>query len=99
MASHPSHPEIDLLDGVFYAGDVHRYYDWMRANAPVYRDPKTDTWALARYEDVSFASRRPDLFCNGRGMRPHMEDPIVPSMINMDDPRHRRRRNLVNRGF
>lgn len=99
MPRSPSHPEIDLLDGAFYAGDVHRHYDWMRANAPVYFDPKTDTWALARYEDVGRASRHPELFCNGRGMRPHMQDPIVPSMINMDDPKHKRRRNLVNRGF
>ncbi len=99
MPKHPQHPGIDLLDGHFYAGDVHRHYDWMREHAPVYCDAKSDTWALARYEDVSRASRQPELFCNGRGMRPHMQDPIVPSMINMDDPKHRRRRNLVNRGF
>jgi cytochrome P450 family 142 subfamily A polypeptide 1 len=99
MAQYPSHPEIDLLDGLFYAGDVHRHYDWMRAHAPIYHDAKNEVWALTRLEDVGFASRRPELFCSGRGMRPQMQDPIVPSMINMDDPRHKRRRNLVNRGF
>src|SRR5262245_54300841 len=99
MAKHPENPEIDLLDGHFYAGDVQRHYAWMRAHAPVYHDAKNDVWALAKLEDVGWASRHPELFCSGRGMRPHMEDPIVPSMINMDDPAHKRRRNLVNRGF
>jgi cytochrome P450 family 142 subfamily A polypeptide 1 len=48
VARYPSHPEIELLDGLFYAGDVHRHYDWMRAHAPVYHDPKGDVWALTR---------------------------------------------------
>ncbi len=95
----PSRPEIDLLDGHFYAGDVHPKYDWLRANAPVYHDAKNDVWALASYEHVTFASKHPELFCSKRGMRPHMDDPIVPSMINMDDPDHKQRRNIVNRGF
>ena len=102
MSKHPRNPRIDLLDGRFYAselGDVHDHYDWMRENAPVYHDEPNDVWALTTYEDIGFASKRPDLFCSRRGMRPHMEDPIVPSMINMDDPEHKQRRNLVNRGF
>ncbi len=99
MPNHPTHDEIDLLDGRFYAGDVHAKYDWLRANAPVYHDAKNDVWALSTYEHITFASKSPELFCSKRGMRPHMEDPIVPSMINMDDPEHKRRRNIVNRGF
>lgn len=97
--SHAKNGDIDLLDGRFYAGDVHTHYDWLRANAPVYYDAKNDVWALSTYEHVTFASKHPELFCSKRGMRPHMEDPIVPSMINMDDPDHKRRRNIVNRGF
>jgi cytochrome P450 family 142 subfamily A polypeptide 1 len=96
---HPTHPDIRILDGHFYAGDVHPHYDWLRANAPVYYDEANDVWALSTYEHVTFASKHPDLFCSKRGMRPHMEDPIVPSMINMDDPQHRLRRAIVNRGF
>lgn len=99
MPNHPTNPDIDLLDGHFYAGDVHSKYDWLRANAPVYYDAKTKVWALSTYEHVTFASKHPELFCSKRGMRPHMEDPIVPSMINMDDPEHKNRRNIVNRGF
>ena len=92
-------PRIDILDGTWYAGDVHTAYDWLRDHAPVYYDEKNNVWALTKYEDVTFASKHPELFCSGLGMRPLMEPPIVPSMINMDDPRHKRRRNLVNHGF
>jgi cytochrome P450 family 142 subfamily A polypeptide 1 len=98
--AHPAErPPIDLLDGHWYASGVHRAYAWMRAHEPVFHDAANGVWALTRHADVTFASKRPDLFCSGRGMRPGMQDPIVPSLINMDDPRHKRRRNLVNRGF
>ena len=92
-------PRIDLLDGDWYAREPLPHYAWMRENRPVYHDEANDVWALTLYEDVSFASKTPQLFCSARGMRPHMEEPIVPSMINMDDPRHRQRRALVNTGF
>ena len=92
-------PPIDLLDGHWYGHGVHACYDWMRAHEPVYYDSANDVWALTKLEDISTASKHPELFCSGKGMRPHMEEPITPSMINMDDPRHKRRRNLVNRGF
>jgi cytochrome P450 family 142 subfamily A polypeptide 1 len=100
MAGRPHNPDIDLLDGHFYAGpELHRHYDWLRANAPVYYDEPRDVWGLCAYSDIGYASKTPSLFCSGLGMRAHMEEPITPSMINMDDPEHKRRRNLVNRGF
>ncbi len=42
-------------------------------------------------------SRHPELFCSSGSSRP--DAPAIPSMINLDDPLHKRRRNLVNRGF
>ena len=36
-------------------------------------------------------------FCSGQSSRP--DAPPIPSMINLDDPAHRRRRGLVSRGF
>ena len=92
-------PHIDLLDGDWYAREPLPRYAWMRAHRPVYHDEANDVWALTLYEDVSFASKTPQSFCSGRGMRPRMREPIVPNMINMDDPRHRSRRALVNTGF
>src|SRR5262245_35022728 len=43
-------------------------------------------------------SRQPELFLSGKSSRPE-RDSWIPSMINLDDPQHKRRRNLVNRGF
>ncbi len=97
VSSHPHNPAIRLLDGDFYAGDPHPHFRWMREHAPVYRDQHSGVWGLGLYEDVLQASRRPDVFCSGQSSRP--DAPAIPSMINMDDPAHVRRRSLVNRGF
>ncbi len=93
----PDNPAIDLLDGDFYVGDPLRHYAWMREHAPVYHDERGGVWGIALHEDVMAVSKRPELFCSGRSSRP--DAPAIPSMINMDDPAHKRRRNLVNRGF
>ncbi len=97
MADHPTHPDIDLLDGDFYASDPFPLYAWMRENAPVYWDAKNELWAISRHADVQGVAKTPSLFCNGGGMRP--KTPSIPSMINMDGKIHKKRRGLVNRGF
>jgi len=97
VPNHPIHPEIRLVDGYFYASDPHQHYKWMRANAPVYFDPDGKVWGLTLHEDVMSASKDSQTFCNRHGMRP--DSPPIPSMINMDDPDHKRRRSLVNKGF
>lgn len=53
---------------------------------------------VATYRAVLQASRNPELFSNTGGTRPDHE-PIVPAMIDMDDPLHLQRRKLVNTGF
>jgi cytochrome P450 family 142 subfamily A polypeptide 1 len=97
MPDHPTHPAIQLLDGRFYQAGPHEHFAWMRAHAPVYWDDAGKVWGLARYADVLEASRHPELFCSGQSSRP--DAPAIPSMINLDDPAHRRRRGLVSRGF
>ena len=96
MPDHPPHPDIELMSSVWYQSDPHDHYRWMRENAPVYWDPKAELWGINLHEDVMEVSKTPEIFCSERGSRP---DSNVPSMINMDDPRHKRHRNLVNRGF
>jgi cytochrome P450 family 142 subfamily A polypeptide 1 len=88
---------IDLLDGSFYAGDPDPTYAWLRAHAPLYWDTINALWGVSRYADVLEISRRPQEFCSGQGSRPNT--PADASMINQDDPRHTRQRQLVNRGF
>ena len=100
MPKHPSHPidsEIRLLDGDWYATDPHDKWKWMRENSPVYYDPKGQVWGVTTYDLVLGVSKDPETFCSRMGMRP--DTPVIPSMINFDDPEHKKRRNLVNRGF
>jgi len=90
-------PEVDLVDGRFYAGDMHAALRWMRDHEPVYHDRKNDLLGVTRHADVLAISKRSDVFRNGRGYRP--DAPPLPHMIAMDRPQHMVRRNLVNRGF
>jgi cytochrome P450 family 142 subfamily A polypeptide 1 len=69
----------------------------MRENAPVYRDPDSRVWAVTRYRDIMAVSRDPETFSSAGGIRP--DTPKMPYMIDLDDPLHKRRRNLVNKGF
>jgi cytochrome P450 family 142 subfamily A polypeptide 1 len=98
MSSLPTRDEIRLLDGDFYVGDPEAHYRWMRANAPLYRDTVGEIWGVALHEDIMHVSKNPQIFCSGKSSRPE-EGSWIPSMINLDDPEHKRRRNLVNRGF
>ena len=96
MSKAPDAPPIRLLDGRWYQREPLQDYRWMRAHAPLHWDEEGEIWGVSCHEDVMFVSRHPERFCSGQGSRP---DSNVPSMINMDDPGHKRRRNLVNRGF
>ena len=69
----------------------------MRQHAPVYYDASAGCWGITLHEDIMSLSKTPERFCSGGGSRP--DSPPIPSMINLDDPQHKRRRNLVNKGF
>jgi cholest-4-en-3-one 26-monooxygenase len=97
VTDQPINPDVRLLDGGFYADDPHPAFEWMRAHAPVYWDPTASVWGIARYEDVMAVSKDPATFCNSGGTRP--DAPAMADMINLDDPFHRQRRALVNKGF
>lgn len=89
--------QIRLLDGHFYTRDPHRHFQWMREHAPVYWDATGDVWGIALHEDIMAISKDPETFCSRFSSRP--DAAAFPSMINLDDPDHKRRRNLVNKGF
>ena len=92
-----SDPDVDLLDGDFWAGDHHAAFTWMRANAPVYLDRRNDVWAITTHADIKAISTDVAHFSNSGGIRP--DNGPLPMMIDMDDPDHWARRKLVNRGF
>jgi cytochrome P450 family 142 subfamily A polypeptide 1 len=99
MPNHPIRDDIALLDRFFYLDPWERY-QWMRDNAPAYWDASADggLWGITRYDDIMAIAKTPDLFCSGKSSRPE-RDSWIPSMINLDEPLHKRRRNIVNRGF
>jgi cytochrome P450 family 142 subfamily A polypeptide 1 len=97
MPKHPQRPEIRLLDGDFYASDPHPHFAWMRENAPVYWDEAGQVWGVTRYADLMAVARDPETFSSRGGIR--ADSPAMPYMIDLDDPEHKKRRNLVNRGF
>src|ERR1700722_2669218 len=88
--------EIDLLNGHFYAGDPFPAFAWMRRNAPVYYDEKSDIWGISRYEDVREIGQVPQWFSIARGARPAI---ALPYMTDMDAPEPRQRRRIVSAGF
>jgi len=90
-------PGIDLTDGGFWGRNPHEELAWLRANAPVWRDPRSGVWAVSTYELVKHVSTHPELFTSTGGIRP--DQPSAHQMIDMDDPEHLARRRLVNRGF
>ena len=97
MPDHPVNPAIRLLDGFFYVGEPLEHFRWLRANAPVYWDESSRLWGIALHEDVMWVSKSQAVFCSRMSSRP--DSPPLPSMINMDDPQHKLRRALVNKGF
>ena len=88
---------VRLTSGEFWGDDPHAGLTWLRANDPVYWDADGGVWGLARYHDVRNASRQPEIFSNAAGIRP--DTGPVPMMIDMDDPQHKQRRQLVYKGF
>jgi len=88
---------IDLVDGAFWGRNPHEELAWLRANAPVWRDPKHGVWGVSTYDLVKQVSSQPALFSNAGGIRP--DTGPVPEMIDMDDPEHWKRRKLVNKGL
>ena len=69
-----------------------------------FAEPGPGYYALVRHADVVEASRNPEVFSSGRGATsipdlPTEFNEYFGSMINMDDPRHARRRRIVSRAF
>ncbi len=90
-------PQIDLVSGDFWGRDPHEELAWMRMHEPVYRDEVNGIWGITRYDHVREVETNPVLFSSAGGIRPD-SDPN-PMMIEMDDPAHARRRELVMKGF
>jgi cytochrome P450 len=104
----------DLSDRATYAdGFPHRHFAWLRANRPIFwHEPTPATpdgegfWVLARHEDAMAVLLDPASFSSETGGSRSgggtgLADIPNPRkfMIMSDDPRHKRLRALVNKGF
>ena len=61
-------------------------------------------YVLTKYRDIVDASRQPEIFCSGRGATSAFDMPMemreyFGSMIEMDDPKHKRLRDIVSKAF
>ncbi len=61
-------------------------------------------YLLSKYKDIVDASRQPEIFCSGQGATSVFDMPAemreyFGSMIEMDDPKHKRLRDIVNKAF
>ncbi len=109
----PLLPEIDLLDlALSEKGDFPAALRVLRREDAVHWNPGNSFfdgfWALTKYHDIRFVSRRPDLFSSANGISgARARDktlfpgppPGAASIIMMDPPRHVKLRRLVNKGF
>ncbi len=96
---------FDLTQPEFWMADPYPTLAWLRRNDPVHRHEVEGTqpfWAVSRHQDIAYVSKTPEVFCSGRGVGMVLVTgarPQAANMVEMDDPRHRFLRALVQSGF
>jgi cytochrome P450 family 142 subfamily A polypeptide 1 len=93
----PDALDTSIVSGDFWGHNPHDHLAWLRTNDPVHWDEAGGVWGVTTYADVKAVSADPATFSSAGGIRP--DTGPTPMMIDMDDPAHLRRRQLVNRGF
>jgi cytochrome P450 len=102
----PSGLELTALDPVFRenpAGPL----EALRLSDPVHKDRKFDRVVLTRAKDVATVLNDRTLAVDPRKSRPGsfsrvqlgVDDGFQPTMLHLDDPEHKRLRNLVAKAF
>ena len=89
--------DLNYVRGDFWADDPHAALAWLREHDPVHWNEPAGVWGITKYDDVREISRRPEVWSSVGGIRPDSEP--TGMMIEQDDPVHRKRRQLVSRGF
>lgn len=101
--------DIDLNDlDTFERGVPHEWFRLLRREEPVHwheRSGHPGYWCVTRYDDLKAVSRNPGTFSSERmGTLLRDTDPagvelMRKIMLNMDPPRHRQHRMLINKAF
>lgn len=94
--------EFNPLSDEFF-DDPYPTYQWLRDEAPCYRNEQYGFWALSRFDDVVTAHRDWKRFSNEHGLRLDQLTDLnyvgKQHIIVMDPPDHERMRKLVSRAF
>lgn len=88
---------VDFLDAQVWDEAMRDRMRWLRENDPVHWSERSRLWVITKFEDVSYVSKNPQIFCSGGGVRPGSA--VKLPLIDEDEPRHTRLRRLINRGF
>jgi len=100
--------DVNLTDpDIFQEAVPHHMFELLRREAPVYWHPEQSGgfWAITKYVDLKVISKTPALFSSERqgtllrDVPPHSLPFVQQIMLNMDPPRHRQYRALVNKAF
>jgi cholest-4-en-3-one 26-monooxygenase len=101
--------DVDLTDLDAFENRVpHEWFEVLRREAPVHWHEEDDGpgfWAITKYADLKYISKRPQLFSSERNGTLLIETDetrlsfMRNILINMDPPRHRQHRNLINTVF
>ncbi len=73
------------------------WYKQMRETNPVYLDPRFHFWQVFRYDDAMHVLTDPATFSSEPA--PGSRQPRLPSILGMDEPRHRKLRTIVSTVF
>lgn len=76
----------------------HEWFRQMRATSPVHFNERPPFhWSVFRYDEAQQVLTHPEIFSSAPA--PESRQPALPSILGMDDPRHRKLRNIVSRAF
>jgi cholest-4-en-3-one 26-monooxygenase len=102
--------EVNLNDlDTFEAGTPHEQFRVLRNEAPVYHHPgpvgDSDYWCITKHADLKHISKNPKVFSSEeksailRDPDPAGLEMMRLIMLNMDPPKHRQYRAIVNKAF
>jgi cytochrome P450 len=99
---------VDLSNArSFASGFPHEFFSWLRHNEPVWWHEPTEFtpnnvgfWVVSRYDDVVAVFKDAETFSSELGGTQIYDGKGMGYQLNQtDDPKHRRLRALVNKGF
>jgi cytochrome P450 len=102
----PTGAALTALDPTFRE-NPHKYLDHLRLTEPVHQDREFDRVMLTCAQDISSILNDRTLGSDPRKSRPGsfsriqlgVDEKFQPSMLHMDDPDHKRLRDLVSKAF